>query len=156
MKEPGPYSKLEKWNLLLAVLGERGVPGTPSRRWRKLWLDGGTTVGKMVEFMTSILADIGQGTPRRRYCFTMDNLNSHHNGAISALIYASGHRIVFRAPYYPVDGPIEYVFNTLQCMLRTRLHKVIDGPSLINEIGNVIQAMINFEPYFIHCGFWRN
>lgn len=156
VKEPGPYSKSEKWNLLLAISGERAVPGRPSPRWRKIWLDGGTTVDKMIEFITEILTDLGPATPNNRRCFTMDNLTAHHNHAVTALIYESGHRLVFRAPYYAVDGPIEYSFNTLQCMLRTRLHKITDGATLVNEIGNVIQAMVDFDPYFVHCGFWRN
>ena len=44
----------------------------------------------------------------------MDNLWSHRNQQMSAIIIGAGHRIVFCAPYYPVDGPIEYVFNTVQ------------------------------------------
>ena len=38
--------------------------------------------------------------------------SSHHNAQVSAMVLAAGHRIMFRAPYYPVDGPIEFVFNT--------------------------------------------
>ena len=156
VKEPGPYSKSEKWNLLLAICGENGQIGAPSRRWRKLWLDGGTTNDKMIAFIREILDDIGPALPgHRRMCFTMDNLNSHHNIQVAQMIYASGHRLAFRAPYYPVDGAIEYVFNTLQCMLRVRLHTITDGNSLTNEIGRVIQSMIDFSSYFRHCGFIR-
>jgi len=39
---------------------------------------------------------------------------------MAAIIYAAGHRLAFRAPYYPVDGPIEFVFNTTQGMLRLK------------------------------------
>ena len=59
--------------------------------------------------MERIIGDIGQGTHGNRFCFTMDNLDSHTNGAVQALIFNAGHRIVFRAPYHPVDGAIEYI-----------------------------------------------
>jgi hypothetical protein len=36
------------------------------------------------------------------------------------MIFAAGHRIVFRAPYYPIDGPIKFVFNTIQTYLAIR------------------------------------
>jgi hypothetical protein len=63
---------------------------------------------------------------------------------------------VFRAPYYPIDGPIEYVFNTIQGVLRIRMDVITDGPSLINELNVAIAAVPSFEPYFVNCGFWRN
>ena len=30
------------------------------------------------------------------------------------IIHNTGHRYVFRAPYWPVDRAVEYVFNTVQ------------------------------------------
>ena len=110
----------------------------------------------MIEFVTEILTDLGPALPNNCRCFTMDNLTAYYNHTVTALIYESGHRLVFSTPYYAVDGPIEYSFNTLQCMLQTRLHKINDGATLVNEIGNVIQAMVDFDPYFVHCGFWGN
>jgi transposase len=44
-----------------------------------------------------------------RRTFTMDNLLTHRNAAIAQLIMSRGHLVIFRAPYYPVDGAIEYV-----------------------------------------------
>ena len=75
---------------------------------------------------------------------------------MAALIWAAGHRLVFRAPYYPIDGPIEYVFNTIQGVLRIRMDVITDGPSLINELNVAIAAVPSFEPYFVNCEFWRN
>ena len=151
VKQGGPYEKGEKWNLLM------GISGDPNgERWRKVWLEGGTTNDKMIEFIREILDTIGPGTPQRRRCFTMDNLTSHHNRQIAAMIHAAGHRLVFRAPYYAVDGPIEYVFNTLQVYLRINMHKINCGPSLLNELGNAIVSILSFAPYFLHCGFWRD
>jgi len=79
---------------------------------------GGTNVHRFYAFIERIIQDIGPGTDRNRYCFTMDNLNIHANHAVTNLNFNAGHRIVFRAPYYPVDGAIEYIFNVIQCALR--------------------------------------
>ena len=89
-------------------------------------------------------------TPLLLYC------SSHQNVHMSAIILAAGHRIVFRAPYYPVDGPIEYVFNTIQGLLRIRNDQITDGNSLVQEKNVAIGAIPTFEPYFINCGFTLN
>ena len=34
------------------------------------------------------------------------------------------HRVVYRAPYYPVDGAIEYIFNVIQLLLHLRLREI--------------------------------
>ena len=107
----------------------------------------------MMDFIRMIIDDIGPATPGNWYCFTMDNLNAHKNEGVIALIHAYGHGVVFRAPYYTVDGPIEYVFNTLQGLLRLRLYDVTDGAGLVVALNESIQSMDNFEPYFIKCGF---
>ena len=83
-------------------------------------------------------------------------IRSHHNVQMSAIIHAAGHRIVFRAPYYPVDGPIEFVFNTIQGILRVRMDLITDGPSLVQEMNVAIASIPTFEPYFMHCGFIHN
>ena len=149
--QAGPYSKSEKWTLLLAISGDPA-----SNRWRDMWLVGGTTGDKMIGFIENILQDIGPGTPERRYCFTMDNLRSHHNRQMAAMIHEAGHRLIFRAPYYPTDGPIEFVFNTIQGMLINNMHKISSGQDLIHEVGVAIAAIPTFEPYFTNSGFWRN
>ena len=74
---------------------------------------------------------------------------------MAAIIFAAGHRLAFRAPYYPVDGPIEYVFNTIQGVLRIRMDLIVDGPSLIAELNQAITGIPSFEPYFVNCGFIR-
>jgi len=151
VNEEGPYSKSEKWTLLLAISGD-----PDDQRWKKIWADGGTTNDRMVDLIEEILEDIGPGTPHRRRCFIMDNLTSHHSAQVETLIHAAGHRIVFRAPYYPVDGPIEYVFNSLQVALWINMHKIRTGPNLLHQVSIAIAGMQSFEPYFIHCGYWRD
>ena len=134
--EKGPYSKSEKWALLMAISGEVGTPEPPSMRWRSLWLDGETTNDRYLSFIQEILQDLVPGRPEICYCFTMGNLNAYHSVVVQTMIHAAGHKIVFRSPYHACDGPIEYVFNTLQCILKSNLHHIYNGPSLINQFGN--------------------
>jgi transposase len=93
------------------------------------------------EFIEWILNDIGHADPAngiRQRCFTMDNLYVHHNPLIAQMIFAKGHRLAFRAPYYPVDGPIEYVFNTLQQALTRRLYLIHTQNDLYVHIHAII------------------
>ena len=152
--EPGPYSKSEKWNLLMAICGEDGrAPNNPSRRWTDIWVEGGTTVEKMMDFVRTILDDIGPAAPGNWYCFTMDNLNSHRNIGVINMIHTYGHGVVFRAPYYPIDGPIEFVFNTLEAQLRAKLYMIVCGGTLILALNQSIQGIDDFSPYFDNVGF---
>lgn len=70
VKQTGPYTKSDKYNLLLAISGD----GATNRRWRDIWTGEGTTGERMIAFIRRIVNAIGPGTPARRYCFTMDNL----------------------------------------------------------------------------------
>ena len=69
------------------------------------------------------------------------------------VIYQAGHRVVPRAPYWPVDGAIEYVFNTLQVLLCVNLREIKDNDDLINHIQNIIANFERFTEYFHHVGF---
>ena len=82
----------------------------------------------------------------------MDNLDSHTNGAVQALIFNAGHRIVFRAPYHPVDGTIEYIFNVVQCALCIRLRGIKNTDDYIRHLRQIITNMPAFSPYFEHVG----
>ena len=90
-------------------------------RWVDFEQKTGTTVLDFYQFVEQIIDSIGDGTPARRRCFTMDNLAAHRNRMVVQLIIDRGHRVVFRAPYYAVDGAIEYFFNTLQHDLTIKL-----------------------------------
>ena len=148
-REVGPYSKSEKVTLLMAVSGD---PMNPDR-WFEIWNEGGTTIARFYAFMERIIGDIGQGTHGNRFCFTMDNLDSHTNGAVQALIFNAGHRIVFRAPYHPVDGTIEYIFNVVQCALCIRLRDIKTTDDYIRHLRQIITNMPAFSPFFEHVGF---
>ena len=82
-------------------------------------------------------------------------ISSHHNAQMATIIFNAGHRLAFRAPYYPVDGPIEYVFNTIQFLLQINNDAINDGPSLQQELNLCITDVHNFEPYFEYSGYWR-
>ena len=72
---------------------------------------------------------------------------------VSQLIMMRGHCLVFWAPYYPVDGPIEYVFNTIQQAIALSMYVITDINDLINKVIAIVRFLIDFVNYFIHCGF---
>jgi len=109
---------------------------------------------QIIDFIQTIVIELATIVPNRRLCFVMDNLQSHQNQQMSTIIIVAGHRLMFCAPYYPVNGPIEYVFNTIQGVLRIHNDVIIDDSSLINELRLAITAIPSFEPYFINCGYW--
>ena len=156
VREEGVYSKSEKWNLLLAVCGEDGTAEHAARRWADIWLEGGTTVDKMLEFVDNILEDIGHANEENFFVFTMDNLNSHKNVGVIALIHLYGHGVVYRAPYWPVDGAIEFIFNTIQSLMRARAYEINNEDDLLAAIYESIQSIDSFANYFEHVGFIRN
>lgn len=139
-------------NILLAISGDDNEENG-GERWYELWEEGGTTNERFIQFIVRIINEIGPGTDDRRRCFTMDNLNAHTSPTVWALIVGSGHRLVFRAPYYPVDGPIEYVFNTLQNILCVFMREITDMESLRVKVEDVIALFGNFWHYFEHVGF---
>ena len=147
-RQAGPYQKSCKYTLLLAISGD-----DVANRWYDMWKEGGTTNDRMITFIERILQDIGPGTPQRRRCFTMDNLSSHHADQVAAMIHAAGHRLAFRAPYYAVDGPIEYTFNTIQGMLAIAMYEIRTEQDLVHQVQRAIQSIQTFAPYFVHCGF---
>ena len=156
VRDFGPYVKGEKWNLQMAICGEDGGPAEPARRWASTWMEGGTTIERMVDFIQMILNDIGHATADNFYVFTMDNLSSHKNMTVVALIHLHGHGVIYHAPYWAVDAPIEYVFNTLQGLLRNRLHSIHSPNDLRAAIYQSIQTMVNFGGYFTNVGFNLN
>ena len=81
----------------------------------------------------------------------MDNLNTHHCEIISQVIHDAGHRIAFRAPYYPVDGPIEYLFNTLQAALTLNMYNIYNNDDMLRSLFAILAAIQSFEQYFLHC-----
>jgi hypothetical protein len=152
VNQAGPYTKDTKINLLLAFSGDDAT----RCRWSEHWAGEGTTGVRMINFIQNIITDLGPGNVMRRYCFIMDNLSAHHNIQMAAIICAAGHRLAFRAPYYPVDSPIEYVFNTIQGIYCINMDHIVEESSLIHELLGSIASIPSFEPYFINCRFLHN
>ena len=147
IREEGPYNHSEKWTITMAIAGD--LQGMRHRRFER---KAGTTTVDFLEFIQEVIAIIGPGTPARRRCFTMDNLLAHKHPAVIGHILMSGHRILFRAPYYAVDGPIEYFFNTLQHQLTVALPRVRTSADLQIEVDRIIRATPNFRNYFTSLG----
>ena len=118
-----------------------------------MWLDGGTTVHKMLEFIQVILNDLGHADENNFYVFTMDNLHAHTNDGVVALIHLYGHGVVFFAPYWPVDGAITFIFNTIQTLVRGRMYEIRTSNDLVTVVYESIQSIYSFATYFINVGF---
>ena len=117
MKERGKRVltvRAERLIFLLAIFGDLDNLDM----WHDIWSCGGTTIPKFVVIIRRIIGDIDPSASSRRHYFTFDNLSAHLHNQVMVLIYQVGHRVVPRAPYWPVDCAVEYVFNTLQVLLR--------------------------------------
>jgi len=137
------YGRGEKVNLLLAISGDDATPMC----WSKQWMEGGTTIERFHTFIERILDDLDQMFPQRSFVFvfTLDNLAAHKNPLITNAILNAGHRYVFRAPYWPVDGAVEaveYVFNTIQTQLRIYFNQINDMADLRNRINLIVRGFI--------------
>jgi len=86
----------------------------------------------MYTFIERIIDQLAIDWPGRSFCFTMDNLNIHHNPVLMQMIASRGHRYLFRAPYWSVDGQMEYVFNTIHTLLLQYFRTIDDLPVLGN------------------------
>ena len=82
----------------------------------------------------------------------MDNLNAHWNVIVQQVIHAAGHRCVFRAPYYPVDSPIEHLFNTVQIALTLAMYHLGSIAEVKNEFLKTMRNIKSFASYFEHVG----
>ena len=147
--QKGVYNRGLKMNFLAGVCGDRVDP----MRWSIDWIGEGTTVEIFLGFMTTIVDDLGERYPDRSFCFTMDNLNVHKNPAVVNLVLNAGHRLVFRAPYYAVDGAIEYVFNTIHTGLLSYYNTVSTMDELSNAAALIFGNIRTFYPYFTRVGF---
>ena len=148
--DEGIYNRDKKTNLLLAIAGYEQY----NNSWYEIWEGEGTTLFRFYEFIERIIHQLAQDHPQRSFCFTMDNLNVHHNPAILSLIVDSGHRYVFRAPYWSCDGAIEYVFNTIHMFL---LYYYTDL-QIMDDLESALESIIEndlglFSHYFRHVGF---
>ena len=153
-KEEGPYNHSEKFTTTAAIRGGHG-----GGCWVDVALRTGTAVIDTYDFLREIINNIGQGGMtaggiNNTHTFICDNLTAHHSPLIRLLIDNNQHRLVFRAPYYPCDGPIEYFFNHLQQQLTLELYKVRNAQDLQQAVIHICQRCNGqFDRYFAHCGY---
>ena len=126
--------------------------------WHDIWKqeEGGTTILRVCTFPERICDQLAIDHPGRRFCFTMDNLNIHHNPIITGLLISRGHDVLFRAPYWSVDGPMEYIFNTIHVYLLMFYNEVHDLDELNDILDHIIDVHLHmFSVYFHNVGFSR-
>lgn len=147
----GEYNRDRKLNCMMGVSADRAY----NMEWHDLWEqdEGGTNLYRVWLFFDRIMDQLDRDWPGRSFCFTMDNLNIHHNPIILNRIIEKGHKYLFRAPYWSVDGPMEYVFNTIHTHLLQHFKEIGDLVVLENVLGQIIARLTNFIRYFLHVGF---
>ena len=118
--QEGHYSRTTRLNVLVGISGDDAV----ASRWMNTWSGEGTTLYRFASFLDEVMNDLAVRYPGRVFCFVMDNLNTHKHPHIVAMIQNRGHRVVYRAPYWAVDGAIEYVFNTLHSLLEVMYNRI--------------------------------
>jgi hypothetical protein len=145
----GVYGHKEKVNLLLAICGDN----IGRMCWHKQWIEGGTSIERFYKLIDCFFDDLAQNHPGRLFVFTMDNLRAHKNTLVTNQILNSGHRYEFSAPYWPVDGAVEYVFNAIQSKLRIYFNCLETMEDLRNCINLTVGGMFSFYYYSKHVGF---
>ena len=150
----GAYNRERKLNLMMAVSADPVY----DMEWHEHWEqdEGGTNLYRMYTFFERIINQLEVDRPGRTFCFTMDNLNVHHHPMLLDLITSRGHRYLFRAPYWSVDGPIEYIFNTIHTNLLKHFRDIDDLAELGNRLDIIIAQLNGFLKYFLHVGFTNN
>jgi hypothetical protein len=154
--EEGPYNHSEKYTITAAIRG-----GANGGCWIDVSLRTGTDVMDTYDVLQMIINQLGQGGVNdvtgidNTQTFICDNLAAHHNTLIRLLINNNQHCLVFRAPYYPCDGPIEYFFNYLQQQLTLELYNVRTGDDLRQAVAHICQRTNEHfdSSYFEHCGY---
>ena len=138
-------------DLLMCVCGSDQNPFS----FHRMFTEGTTDLYRFFQYMSDLIDWLDNHRPGESYTFTMDNLSCHKHPMVLNLIQNAGHRVKFRAPYWSCDGPIEYVFNSIQVHLQMDFDGVVSTVDLMDEIDDIIFIMDTggYSQYFIHCGF---
>ena len=149
VRQPGNYGHSEKWTLIMAVAGRPG----PNDRYAEFTRRPGTDIVTFANFIQAVLNRIGPGAPGNCRCLTFDNLTAHKHPVVLQMILNAGHRFALRAPYYPVDGPIEYVFNVSAGKLIRDMHRIRNNQDLVEHMMAAINSFPDFVGFFHGVGF---
>jgi len=149
----GSYNRDKKLNLMMAISADPQY----NMEWHDCWPqeEGGTNLYRVYTLFDRIMDQLDVNRTGRSFCFAMDNLNIHHSQMLLQLIEDRGHRYLFRAPYWSVDGPMEYV-NTVHVFLLTYFRSVRNLEELENRLDVIIAQLGNFLDYFLYVGFPDN
>jgi len=148
-----------KVNVRVACIGNYGhsdkltiIAAVDASGFKDLYISDqpGTTSALFTEYIRRLLRRLAPGVRR---IFLWDNLRAHYCPEVANLIYAAGHAIVPRTPYYPCDGPIEYVFNQLECGLRAHVFSIRCMGDLRRKTYQVFAGLSGFDATFRHCGY---
>ena len=132
------------------------ISGAPTGgRWRRFGVTG-TNIITFNDFIQYVLASTGASTPGDQKYIIMDNLNKHHNALVLGEIRAAGHRYCFQAPYWPVNGPIEYIFNTIENALSYKMYEVKTVAELQTNVDIIIRNIPSFENCFTNVDYIHN
>lgn len=150
----GAYNRDAKLNLMMAVCADPNY----DMEWHDYWPqdEGGTNLFRVYTFFERIIDQLAVDRPGRSFCFTMDNLNIHHNPILQHLFTSRGHRFLYRAPYWSVDGPMEYIFNAIHAHLLFHFRDIDDLTQLGNRLDVIIAQLRDFLRYFLHVNFPNN
>ena len=95
---------------------------------------------RVVISVAEIIGKLLDGDESHCYFFTIHNLSSHHLAQIRIMVEVYGHRLVFYSPHWAADGPIKYMFNTIQNVLSICMHQIRNTNDCIHEISNGIES----------------
>ena len=149
VRQPGNYGHSTKWTLIMAIAGHPG----PNNWYAEFEQRPRTDIITFANFIQAVLNRIGPAGPQNCRCFTMDNLLAYKHPVVLQMILNAGHRFVFHAPYYPVDGPIEYLFNVIAGKLLRDMHLVRNDVDLCNQMWVAINSFENFVGFFEEVEF---
>ena len=129
IRKPGNYGRGDfKLTIFLAVGtenqtfpdGEIELVSNP-RVWGRVNAVAGTSAEAYCTFIEHVLKTYNTiNDPAQRRTLIHDNLSSHKAPEVYEAVRDRGHRVVFRPPYQPHDGPIEFAINQICCGIKRR------------------------------------
>ena len=147
-----------------ALRGERVIDHVPDGRWESLTMlsalrfdgrmttmvyEGGTDILAMLTYVEIFLATLlGPGD-----IVVMDNLSSHRNAEVLAMIEATGAEVWFLPRYSPDYNPIENMWSKVKAYLRKV--EARSRKKRVNAIGKAHQSVTAKDAagWFAHCGY---
>jgi transposase len=147
-----------------APRGERVTAHVPDGRWESLTMlsalgfdgrtttmvyQGGTDVLAMQTYVEMFLA----ATLEPGNIVVMDNLSSHRNVEVVAMIEATGAEVWFLPRYSPDYNPIEEMWSKVKAYLRKV--EARSKKKLMNAIGKAHESVTPQDAagWFAHCGY---